>query len=189
MSEQAEEIRWFLLPNEAQEYLLGRDTPLTTNAFMPKKYATKPDYVEESGEDEEDEIAPLPPNMARVLERRSTFRKSVRVESDKLHPLEKKTKKRRKFWFFSSKKTRQRTSCNHVINGEVRRGSSRVVVSSLRVSEQRGVRAWASTEVLTDVTESSNLQPECSPVRRSSSKLQLLKKLLHINKSSIQDPA
>ena len=147
---------------------------------MPKKYATKPDYVEESGEDEEDEIAPLPPNMARVLERRSAFRKSVSVESDKLHPLEKKTKKRRKFWFFSSKKTQHQTSHGHVINGGA--------ASSLRVPEQREMRAWASTEALTEYRE-TEIQVEYSPEtqRKRSSKLEALKKLLHVNHHSAPD--
>ena len=38
LSKEAEEIRWFLLPNEAQEYLMGRTTTLTSRSFQPKLY-------------------------------------------------------------------------------------------------------------------------------------------------------
>lgn len=37
--EEAEDLRWFLLPSEAQEYLLGETTPTTTPPpFTPKIY-------------------------------------------------------------------------------------------------------------------------------------------------------
>ena len=39
LSKESEELRWFLMPNEAQEYLTGaRTTPLTKHSFQPKFY-------------------------------------------------------------------------------------------------------------------------------------------------------
>ena len=39
LSKESEELRWFLMPNEAQEYLTGaRTTPLTNRSFQPKFY-------------------------------------------------------------------------------------------------------------------------------------------------------
>ena len=39
LSEEAEDLRWFLLPSEAQEYLLGETTPtITPPPFTPKIY-------------------------------------------------------------------------------------------------------------------------------------------------------
>ena len=41
LSADSEELRWFLMPNEAQEYLMGRTTPLTSYTFHPKSYARR----------------------------------------------------------------------------------------------------------------------------------------------------
>ncbi len=136
LSKEAEEIRWFLMPQEAQQYLLGRDTPLTTRSFSPKVYVTKPgtDHLNEL----DDQVHDLP-DITSVLERRSTFRSLVRRESVKEHPLEKKSKKRRKKWFFPLRKTRQRISSERV---EERRSCSG--------DQNARMKSWISAEVLTD---------------------------------------
>ena len=137
LSEGAEEIRWFLMPQEAQEYLLGRDTPLTTRSFSPKVYATKPgtDHLDE----QDDQVNELPDIMS-MTERRSTFRSLVRRESVREHPLEKKAKSRRKKWFFPLRKTRQRIS------------SESIEERSCHGDERARMKTWISAEVLTDTT-------------------------------------
>ena len=138
LSEGAEEIRWFLMPQEAQEYLLGRDTPLTTRSFSPKVYATKPgtDHLDE----QDDQVNELP-DITTMMERRSTFRSLVRRESVREHPLEKKAKSRRKKWFFPLRKTRQRISSESIEERNSCHGDRRARMKS-----------WISAEVLTDTT-------------------------------------
>ena len=89
------------MPNEAHEYLQGRTTPLTTRSFNPKRYATKP-IVKVNAISHPPENIPI---FKRALERRNTFRKSVGIEAAKVHPLEKKVKRRRKFRVFPTRKT------------------------------------------------------------------------------------
>lgn len=59
LSEEAESLRWFLLPSEAQEYLLGETTPTTTPPpFTPKIYKECDRDIEQVGEIEPDKIKP-----------------------------------------------------------------------------------------------------------------------------------
>ena len=155
LSEQAEGVRWFLMPNEAHEYLQGRTTPLTTRSFNPKRYATKPS----DSCDQENDVLTNIPIFERTLERRNTFRKSVSIEAGKVHPLEKKVKKRRKFRIFSRKKSTDRIARRYLAEGSgsgdafTRQPSIVLHVREEPVksgSQTTVFKRWLSSEVLTE---------------------------------------
>ena len=100
------------MPNEAFEYLQGRTTPPTKYVFSPKQYSSKP-RVENAA----DVLIENLPSFEEILERRIAFRTSVSVEAAKVHPLEKKAKKRRKFRIFSTKRSTQHIARRYLPEG------------------------------------------------------------------------
>ena len=56
LTEEAEKLRWFLLPSEAQKCLLNETTPITTpSPFNPRLYNNKDLYIHQMKEEEEEE--------------------------------------------------------------------------------------------------------------------------------------
>ena len=56
LTEEAEKLRWFLLPSEAQKCLLNETTPITTpSPFNPRLYDNKDLYIHQMKQEEEEE--------------------------------------------------------------------------------------------------------------------------------------
>ena len=145
------------MPNEAHEYLQGRTTHRTTYPFNPKRYSTKP-VVKENA------ISYLTENLAdfkQTLERRNTFRKSVGIESTKVHPLAKKVKRRRNLRVFPTKIIKDHVTRSHPAE---RSGSDNMCTLTRQLSVVLHVREepisseshttvlkrWLSSDVLTE---------------------------------------
>ena len=138
------------MPNEAHEYLQGRTTHRTTYPFNPRQYRTKP-VVQKNA------ICYPTENLAdfkQTLERRNSFRKSVGIESTKVHPLAKKVKRRRNFRVFPTKITEDHITCSHPTE---RNGSdnmctlTRQLEEPIRSGSQTTVlKRWLSSDVLTE---------------------------------------
>ena len=143
------------MPNEAHEYLQGRTTLRKTYIFNPRRYSTKPST---EGADHDVLIETLP-NFEQDLERRIAFRESVSIEASKVHPLEKKIKRRRKFHIFPTKKSKNHIARSYLAGGSgsadafIRKPS---IVLHVREEPVRSgsktlvLKRWLSSDVLTE---------------------------------------
>ena len=145
------------MPNEAHEYLQGRTTHRTTYPFNPRQYSTKPSTESV----DHDVLIENLPNFEQALERRIAFRESVSIEASKVHPLEKKMKRRRKFHIFPTKKSKDHIARSYLAEGS---GSADAftrkpsIVLHVREEPVRSgsktlvLKRWLSSDVLTERT-------------------------------------